>query len=302
MSSRSALTDQERDARRAAQRELANRAVEELRSSSGWQRWLSTRRHFHRYSLGNQLLIAMQAPDATRVAGFRAWLELGYAVRKGESAIKIWMPLAPSRKRLQAWRDAGADAAERPRTLFKLGSVFDVSQVSPLPPPAKPVPLDPPIAALQGDELAHLQAPLEQFANSIGYRVTIEALNGPEGVCSHREQTITVEASLEPNGQIAALLHELAHALVHVDRRDGDPKLSYAAEELVVESVAYSVAAAAGIDTSANSVPYLTAWSEETPIATIHAHAELIDRLARRLEDVIANGANPAEEEAATAA
>jgi antirestriction protein ArdC len=301
MSSRRAPTDQERDARRAAQRELANRAVEELRSSSGWQRWLSTRRHFHRYSLGNQLLIAMQAPDATRVAGFRAWLELGYAVRKGESAIKIWMPLAPSRKQLQAWRDAGADTAERPRTLFKLGSVFDVSQVSPLPPPANPVPLDPPIAALQGDELAHLQAPLEQFAHSIGYSVTIEALNGPEGVCSHREQTITVEATLEPNGQIAALLHELAHALVHVDRRDGDPKLTYAAEELVVESVAYSVAAAAGIDTSANSVPYLTAWSEETPIATIHAHAELIDRLARRLEDVIANDSITVEEEAAAA-
>jgi hypothetical protein len=93
-SSRKPLTDQERDARRAEQRELADRAVEELRSSAGWQRWLSTRRHFHRYSLRNQLLIAMQAPDATRVAGFRAWLQLGYAVRKGESAIRIWMKRA----------------------------------------------------------------------------------------------------------------------------------------------------------------------------------------------------------------
>ena len=49
--SRRALTDEERDQRRAEQRELADRAVEELRSSVGWQRWLSTRRHFHHYSL-----------------------------------------------------------------------------------------------------------------------------------------------------------------------------------------------------------------------------------------------------------
>jgi antirestriction protein ArdC len=299
--SRRALTDEERDARRAAQRELADRAVEELRSSTGWQRWLSTRRHFHHYSLRNQLLIAMQAPEATHVAGFRAWLNLGYAVRKGESAIKIWMPLAPGRKQLQAWRDAGANAGEKPRTLFKLGSVFDVSQVSPLPPPANPAPLDPPTARLEGDELAHLQEPLEQFANSIGYSVTIEALNGPEGVCSHRQQKIAVEESLEPNGQIAALLHELAHALVRVDRRDEDPRLTYAAEELVVESVAYSVAAVAGIDTSTNSIPYLTSWSQDTPIATIHAHAQLIDRLARRLEDVISNDTNAAEEAIAAA-
>jgi len=147
-----------------------------------------------------------------------------------------------------------------------------------------------------------LHAPLEQFANSLGYSVTIEALNGPEGVCSHREQTIAVEESLERNGQVAAMLHELAHALVRVDHREGDPKLTYAAEELVVESVAYSVAAVAGIDTSANSVPYLTAWSENTPIGTIHAHAELIDRLARRLEAVIADDSHAVHEEAITAA
>ena len=281
------LTDEERDVQRARQRELADRAVEELRSSAGWQRWLRARRHFHSYSLGNQLLIALQAPEATRVAGFRAWLALGYCVRQGETAIKIWMPIAPGVKKLQAWRDAGANAQERPRTLFKLGSVFDVAQVSPLPPPAEPAPLEPPVARLEGDELAHLHAPLAAFAATIGYTVTVERLGGAEGVCRHTNRTIGVEASLATNGKVAALLHELAHALVRVDRLDSDPKLTYAAEELVVESVAFSVAAVAGIDTSANSIPYLTAWSESTPIAVIHAHAELIDRLSRRLEQVI---------------
>jgi hypothetical protein len=75
-------TVEEREQRRAAERELAERAVEELRTSAGWQRWLGVRRHFHRCGLRNQLLISMQSPGATHVAGFRAWLDLGYAVRK----------------------------------------------------------------------------------------------------------------------------------------------------------------------------------------------------------------------------
>ena len=85
------LTEQQRAERRAGERQLAQQAVEQLRSSEGWQAWLSSRRHFHRYSFTNQLLIALQMPEATRVAGFKAWLRLGYCVRRGESArIRIW--------------------------------------------------------------------------------------------------------------------------------------------------------------------------------------------------------------------
>jgi hypothetical protein len=102
------LTDEERDERRRADREYARQAVEQLRSSEGWQRWLRTRRHFHAYSFGNQLLIAMAPPTATRVAGFRAWLKLGYVVRRGERAIKVWAPCPPSRKQLERWRTTAA--------------------------------------------------------------------------------------------------------------------------------------------------------------------------------------------------
>lgn len=63
------LTDEQRAERRAQDRETAQRAVAELKTSAGWQRWLRVRQSFHFYSLGNQLLIAMQRPDATRVAG-----------------------------------------------------------------------------------------------------------------------------------------------------------------------------------------------------------------------------------------
>ena len=72
------LSDEERAQRRAADREYARQAVERLRSSEGWQSWLATRAKFTRYSLTNQLMIALAMPEATRVAGFKAWLNLGW--------------------------------------------------------------------------------------------------------------------------------------------------------------------------------------------------------------------------------
>ena len=126
------LTDEQRAQRRAQDREYAHRAVEQLRSSDGWNAWLTARASFRNYSLGNQLLIAMARPTATRVAGFRAWLKLGYSVGKrpdgvpeGAWAIKIWAPCPPSRKQLQRWQQNGADPDQRPRTFFRLVPVFD---------------------------------------------------------------------------------------------------------------------------------------------------------------------------------
>ena len=109
-SQRRKLTEQERAERRARDRELTEQAVARLRTSAGWQAWLAVRARtgLRRYSLRNQLMIALQDPDATRVAGFRAWLALGYCVRRGEtSRIRVWARCEPSKKRLQAWREPG---------------------------------------------------------------------------------------------------------------------------------------------------------------------------------------------------
>ena len=75
--------------RRQEERERIEAAVRELTSSEGWRRWIDVRSRFHRYSLGNQLLIAHQRPDATQVAGYRVWQSLGRQVRRGEQAIRI---------------------------------------------------------------------------------------------------------------------------------------------------------------------------------------------------------------------
>lgn len=298
------LSEEERAEKRAAERELMERAIEQLRSSEGWQRWLEVRRHFHSYSFHNQLLIAFQRPGATRVAGFRRWLSLGYAVRKGERGLSIWAPCPPSKKKLRAWREAGADPNERPRTFFRLVKVFDRAQVDPLPEfPGGPMVLDPPLAPVEGDSLAGLFEPLASFATTIGYTVAVEEVPGSAlGYCSPDRQHIgveTISAEFSANAQVGVEIHELAHALVRCDRREEDPDLTYGDEEIVVECVAHTVCSTVGLDTSGWSVPYMATWGRGDAIAR---YAELIDRLATRLEDaVLASGAPAGDREAVAA-
>ena len=95
--SQSRLSDQEREERRRADRERCQQAARELLSSDGWARWVKTRAMFHAYSAGNCMLLAAQAHDRgialTHVTGFRTWLKLGRAVRKGETALRILAPV-----------------------------------------------------------------------------------------------------------------------------------------------------------------------------------------------------------------
>ena len=81
-----------RDAKRSEQHELVEAACREMLSSEGWRRFAETRATFHRYSFGNCQLIAYQMPQATQVAGFKAWQSLGRQVRKGERSIRILAP------------------------------------------------------------------------------------------------------------------------------------------------------------------------------------------------------------------
>jgi antirestriction protein ArdC len=288
---RVALTDQERAERRREEQELTARAVAQLRCSAGWQRWLQCRAKvgLRRYSLTNQLLCCLQDPRATHVAGFRGWLKLGYCVRRGETShIRIWVPCPPSKKKLQAWRNAGAIAADKPRTYFRLEAVFSATQVEPLPPPAEPAPLDAPIAELEGDSLAWARQPLESLAGELGYSVTYRTLaKGHGGSCAPAAKALTINDEQAVNAQISVLCHELAHALVRVDRRDDDPKLSYAEEELVAESVAHLAVSFVGVQSDVSSVPYLAVWSEDASVDTFERTAALVDRLARRLEETL---------------
>lgn len=300
--SRRPRSEEERAERRAREREQMREAVEALRSGEGWRRWLDVRRHFHDYSFHNQLLIATQCPEATRVAGFRRWLTLGYCIRKGEKAIRIWAPCPPSRKQVARWREAGADPEQQPRTWFRLVPVFNRSQVEPLPEfDGERVELDPPVVPVTGDSLAPLIEPLVVFAATFDSRVDFASIPGSAtGSFSPSTRVITVDGPC-PNGRVKTLLHELSHLLVRCERAEEDPELSYGEEEAVVECVAFCVCSALGFDTSGYSVAYVAGWGEGDEI---ERYAALIDRLARRLEEVVLvdpESAREEEDEAAVA-
>jgi antirestriction protein ArdC len=81
--------------------------------------------------------------------------------------------------------------------------------------------------------------------------------------------------------------HELAHAIVRLDRHDEDPELDYASEELAAESVAFTCVRSLGIAAEEYSIPYLTSWAEDTDLEVLEQTASLIDRLASRIETAL---------------
>jgi antirestriction protein ArdC len=167
------------------------------------------------------------------VAGFKAWLALGYCVRKGERAIRIIapMPIKPTdglgrsvRKGESALRilapvkvkdlaKASGEETDQRRVFFKTAFVFGVSQTDVVP-GAEPVALEPPHEPLSGDSHAHLLTPLRRFAESLGYSVSFEMIEGSAGGwCDPKAKRIVVDADVPAKAQLRTLIHECAHAL-----------------------------------------------------------------------------------------
>jgi hypothetical protein len=277
------LTDDERAERRQADRERLEQAARALLSSEGWRRWVKVRstNGLARYSFGNQLLIALQRPDATYVAGFRAFLELNRCVRKGERAIRILAPMSVRARTSDAADQQAEGECEQPRrTVFRAVSVFDVSQTEVLS-GTEPVPLEPPCQPVDGDTHAHLLAPLQQLACQLGYSVTRRRLDGSaDGWCDVANRQIVVNWELPSNAQVRVLVHEIAHALGVGYREYGRRRA-----EVLVDTVTYIVCGSVGLDTSGSSVPYVAGWGESGELDAIRGYAETIDEIARRIEE-----------------
>ena len=193
--------DEYRQAKRGEQRAAVERATRELLTSDGWRRWAETRATFHDYSMGNCMLIAMQRPDATRVAGFKAWQALRRQVRKGERGIRILAPLLV--------KDKEADDPETAERLvfFRSVSVFDVSQTD-----GEPLP-EPPCEPISGASHERYIEPLKALARSMGIAVYEYEPNGEaQGFYDVKGARIVISDKLAPNGKVRTLIHELAHA------------------------------------------------------------------------------------------
>jgi hypothetical protein len=232
------FTEAERAERRQADRDRLEQAARSLLTSEGWQRWVRVRSRngLARYSFGNQLLIATQRPDATYVAGFRAFLELNRCVRKGERAIRILAPMGIRDRDRDAHEGQAKRESEQPaRTVFRAVPVFDVSQTDPLP-DKEPVPLEAPRQPIQGATHAHLLTPLEQLAAELGYTVHRRPIDGSaDGWCDSRKHEIVINDKLPANAQVRILVHESIHAL-GVDYQH----YSRAQAEVIVDTVIFS--------------------------------------------------------------
>jgi hypothetical protein len=283
------LSEREREQRRASDRERMRQAAEQLLGSEGWRRWVRVRsaNGLSRYSLNNQLLIALQTGGtASFVAGFRAWLELGYAVHKGERAIRILAPMT-LKQREEDSPAAQTDAPrgeERRRVLFRTVAVFERRQVSPIEGVAQ-APLEPPREPLTGDSHRHLLERLQAFAPTIGFTAAFEAAPGSAGGwCDARAKRIVVDAGMPANAQVRVLVHELAHAL-----GVGYAQFGRERAEVIVDTVSFIVCGSVGLDVGGESIPYVAGWGEHGALDAVTAFAETIDRLARRLEDALAD-------------
>ena len=278
---RKALTDEERDARRKADRDRIEQAARALLTTDGWQRWIKLRASngLSRYSLGNQMILAIEAYrrgiTPTYVAGFRAWLQLNRVPRKGEG-IRILAPVTVKD------RDEHGEDTGGKRVFFKTVTVWDVKGTDPLP-GKEPVPLTPPAQPITGDSHHHLIACLIAHAAQLGYTLEIRELpeHGPGGWCDAKRRQMVV-ANGPANQQVRTLTHELAHAhglgYEHYGRRRA---------EVLVDCASYIVCGSVGLDVGGETIPYIAGWGQDGALDAIRDYAETIDTIARRFEDAL---------------
>ena len=225
--------------------------VTELLDSQVWRDALKFKAKFHSYSFNNALLIYLQRPDATLVAGYRRWQELGRQVRKGETSLAILAPI------VYKVAEKGNGEEERRVVGFRSAHVFDVSQTDgdPLPELPSPVVLEADTEAVQ-EALVRAEAFAAAKSLPICYR---ELRAGVFGSFSVTKRTITVRADLPPLQTLKTLIHELAHALLHAEPKEGEQRHLC---ELEAESCAFLVLHELGLDTSRYTFPYLASWTD----------------------------------------
>lgn len=270
-------------------------AVGAIHDSDSFRRYLDAQARFHRYSPNNVALILAQRPDATRIAGYRTWQALGRQVRRGESAIKIIVPMAQRRREADDREQRQHHDGDEPlRLRFGVGNVFDISQTEGEALPEMAVP------TLEGDDGGILYDDLARMAHGENIRIDrTDRLPSPTAMGFYHPPTRRIVVRQAAQLQMTkTLAHELAH---HFTGMPETYDASREEHETIAESVAYVVLAHFGLDSGARSFPYIATWARDTAVlrgalGTIQRVAgTIIDRLERPGNDT----ADPAAEEVA---
>lgn len=264
------------DSRTSEALERLEAAIEAIQTSDDFRRYLKTAAMFHRYSFGNQLLIAAQHPGATRVAGYKTWQKLNRQVRKGERGIKIIVPF------VKAVRDADSDETRRTVRFFGTGTVFDVSQTDGEPLPTLNY------QHTEGETQGALFERAQVFAQARGLTVEVsdnDRGTGAYGFFDRRAALIWLKASSDLDGRTSTLLHELAHALDEKCAIDGEYAAHRGERETVAEAAAYVVAQHFGFDTSTETFTYVATWARDK--ATFKAALADIQKISAQMIDAL---------------
>ena len=275
--------------------------IKELFESEKYMRYLSVMSRFHRYSVNNTMLIYMQKPDATLVAGYNKWKnQFERHVKRGEHGITIIAP-TPFKKKIEEQKldpdtkapmlDAEGKVIMEEREveipMFRPVKVFDVSQTD-----GKPLPE---LASSLSGNVQNYEAFMEALRRSAPVPLSVEPMAANmDGYFSPDRQRIAIREGMSEVQTVSAAVHEIAHSKLHnyakaqeEAARAGDKeppkKKDRNTEEVEAESISYAVCQYYGIQTGENSFGYIANWSQGKELPELRASLETINKAAGEL-------------------
>ena len=206
------------------------KGIQELFQSDKYAQYLRTMSRFHKYSVNNTMLIYMQRPDATLVAGFNKWRDqFERNVKKGEKGIKIIAP-TPFKKKIEEQKldpdtkqpmlDADGkvimEEKEIKIPMFKPVTVFDVSQTD-----GKPLPQ---LASDLSGNVQNYEVFMEALRRASPVPINFKPLqDGSDGFFSLDSQSITIREGMSEVQTVSAVVHEIAHSKLHNEKNEPAP-------------------------------------------------------------------------------
>ena len=286
----------ETDERVAELTERLENGVKELYASDNYAQYITAMAKFHHYSFGNALLILFQRPQATQVAGYNTWKQLGRQVKRGEKGIMI---LAPCNFRASLEREKidpltgqallgpdGKPLTEKVKIApnrFKIAHVFDLSQTEGRELPQIGV------SELTGDVADYTGIYNRLTALSPLPVVQEDFQRSAKGYTSFTENRIVVKPGMSQVQTIKTLVHEIAHAKLHKpdDILDVPRPGERRRKEVEAESIAYVVCQHFGIDTADYSLAYVAGWSKGRELTELKGSLNIIHATAGEIIDAI---------------
>ena len=270
--------------------------IAELFDSERYKEYLKVMSKFHNYSFRNTVLIAMQKPDASLVAGFSAWKNnFERNVMKGQKGIKIIAPspykikqemqkIDPHTQKPIIGKDGKPVTEEKEITIpaYKVVSVFDVSQTE-----GKELP-DIAVDELTGDvdRYKDFFAALEKTSPVPIAFENIEG--GSHGYYHLEDKRIAINEGMSELQTLKTAIHEIAHAKLHdidlnAPKDEQQPHIDRRTREVEAESVAYTVCQHYGLDTSDYSFGYVAGWSSGRELSELKSSLETIRSAAAEI-------------------